>query len=163
LEVSLDGFGSCSAALCNLRFLLGFIRYTKVYWILAASLSFSYVAPQLISIVDDDESVREGVGRLLSSVGFAVKPFASAEEYLNSDEPGKTDCLLLDVRMPGKSGIELERQLVANHSEIPVIFITAHEEKNVLQFASAGTRLTGDSRGKVASNNLESYTAISLP
>jgi FixJ family two-component response regulator len=121
------------------------------------------VAPQLISIVDDDESVREGVGRLLSSVGFAVKPFASAEEYLNSDEPGKTDCLLLDVRMPGKSGIELERQLVANHSEIPVIFITAHEEKNVLQFASAGTRLTGDSRGKVASNNLESYTAISLP
>ena len=67
------------------------------------------------------------IGRLLSSAGFAVNTFASAEEYLNSDQPGRTDCLLLDVRTPGKSGIELERQLVANHSEIPVIFITAHE------------------------------------
>jgi len=82
--------------------------------------------PILISIVDDDESVRGGLRRLLSSVGFAVNTFASAEEYLNSDQPGRTDCLLLDVRTPGKSGIELERQLAANHSEIPVIFITAH-------------------------------------
>ena len=88
--------------------------------------------PIKISIVDDDESIREGLSRLLSSVGFVVKTFASAEEYLSSDQPGRTDCLLLDFRMQGMSGIELERQLVADHSEVPVVFITAHEEETVL-------------------------------
>lgn len=83
----------------------------------------------MISIVDDDLSVREGLSRLLSSAGFLAKAFASAEEYLSSDQPGRTDCLLLDVRMPGMSGIELERQLVADHFEIPVVFITAHQEE----------------------------------
>jgi FixJ family two-component response regulator len=93
-------------------------------------LSFSYVAtPILVSIVDDDESVRQGLSRLLSSVGFAVNTFSSAEDYLSSSQAGRADCLLLDVRMPGKSGIELQRQLLANHSEIPVIFITAHEQE----------------------------------
>jgi FixJ family two-component response regulator len=97
------------------------------------------VAPRkLVSIVDDDESVREGVGRLLSSVGFAVNTFASAEEYLHSDQLGRTDCLLVDVRMPGKSGIELERQLVVNYPMIPVIFITAHEEETAHVQALAG-------------------------
>jgi FixJ family two-component response regulator len=85
--------------------------------------------PELISIVDDDESVRQGLGRLLTSVGFAVKTFASADEYLSADQLEKANCLLLDIRMPGMSGIELQRQLVANHSEVPVIFITAHEEE----------------------------------
>ena len=85
--------------------------------------------PIKVSIVDDDESVREGLSRLLSSVGFAVNTFASAEEYLSSDQPRSSDCLLLDVRMPGMGGIELERQLLANHSEIPVVFITAYEEE----------------------------------
>ena len=85
--------------------------------------------PILVSIVDDDESVRQGLRRLLSSVGFAVNTFSSAQEYLSSSQAGGADCLLLDVRMPGKSGIELQRQLVANHSEIPVIFLTAHEEE----------------------------------
>ena len=88
--------------------------------------------PIKISIVDDDESIREGLSRLLSSVGFVVKTFASAEQYLSSDQPGRTDCLLLDFRMQGMSCIELERQLVADHSEIPVVFITAHEEETVL-------------------------------
>ena len=85
--------------------------------------------PILISIIDDDDSVREGLCRLLSSVGFAVKTFASAEQYLSSDQPGEADCLLLDVRLTGMSGIELERRLVANHFEIPVVFITAHEDE----------------------------------
>ena len=85
--------------------------------------------PILVSIVDDDESVRQGLSRLLSSVGFAVNTFSSAEDYLSSSQAGRADCLLLDVRMPGKSGIELQRQLLANHSEIPVIFITAHEQE----------------------------------
>jgi FixJ family two-component response regulator len=85
--------------------------------------------PELISIVDDDESVRQGLSRLLTSVGFAVKAFASAEKYLSSDQLERPDCLILDIRMSGMSGIELQRQLVANHSEVPVVFITAHEEE----------------------------------
>jgi FixJ family two-component response regulator len=85
--------------------------------------------PELISIVDDDESVRQGLRRLLTSVGFAVNTFASAEEYLGSDQPERADCLILDILMSGMSGIELQRQLVANRSEVPVIFITAHEEE----------------------------------
>jgi FixJ family two-component response regulator len=80
----------------------------------------------LISIVDDDESVRESLDGLLRSTGFAVKAFASAEDFLNSDHLCDIDCLLLDVRLPGMNGIELHRHLVANHCEIPVIFITAH-------------------------------------
>jgi FixJ family two-component response regulator len=104
--------------------------YTKVYWIVSALLSLSYVpTPKMISIIDDDESVREGLSRLLNSAGFVVNAFASAETYLSSDQPGRTDCLLLDVRMPGKNGVELERRLAANHSDVPVIFITAHGEE----------------------------------
>ena len=68
----------------------------------------------LISIVDDDESVRESLDGLLRSVGFAVKVFASAEEFLNSDHRRDIDCLLLDVRLPGMNGIELHRHLVAD-------------------------------------------------
>lgn len=94
--------------------------------------AFSNVAlPVLISVVDDDASVREGLSRLLSSVGFRVNTFASAEAYLSSEQPRRADCLILDVRMPGRSGIELQRQLIANHSEIPVVFITAHEEQSI--------------------------------
>jgi FixJ family two-component response regulator len=95
-----------------------------------------------ISIVDDDQSVREGLSRLLSSVGFAVNTFASAEEYLSLDQPGSTDCLLLDIRMPGMSGLELQRQLAANHAEVPVIFITAHEEETERAQALQGNART---------------------
>ncbi len=80
----------------------------------------------LISVVDDDESVRESLQSLLRSVGFAVKVFASAQEFLESNYRGDINCLILDVRMPGMSGTELHRHLLANHCEIPVIFITAH-------------------------------------
>lgn len=87
------------------------------------------MAGHLISVVDDDESVREAVCGLLRSVGFTTKAFASAEEFLASDQRKIADCLVLDVRMPGMSGIELQRQLVLGRSEIPVIFMTAHEEE----------------------------------
>ena len=80
----------------------------------------------LISVVDDDDSVRESLQCLIRSFGFAVEPFASAEEFLKSDHLRDTRCLILDVRMPGMNGIELQRRLVASHYEIPVIFITAH-------------------------------------
>jgi FixJ family two-component response regulator len=85
----------------------------------------------LISVVDDDDSVRESLGGLIRSVGFAVKVFASAEEFLNSDHLRNTDCLILDVRMPGMNGLELQRQLAASYSKIPVIFITAHGDEEV--------------------------------
>ncbi len=89
--------------------------------------------PPLISVVDDDDSVRESLQGLMRSVGFAVKAFVSAEEFLSWDQLRDTDCLILDVRMPGMNGIELQRHLMANHYEMPVIFITAHgsEEEEV--------------------------------
>jgi len=87
----------------------------------------------LISVVDDDESVRESLDGLLRSVGFAVKVFASAEEFLNGDHRRDIDCLLLDVRLPGMNGIELHRHLVADHCEIPVVFITAHGSEEAVR------------------------------
>ena len=80
----------------------------------------------LISVVDDDASVRESLRCLIRSVGFAVEAFASAEEFLKSDHLHNTRCLILDVRMPGMNGLELQRRLAAGHRKIPVIFITAH-------------------------------------
>ena len=79
----------------------------------------------LISVVDDDESVRESIEGLMRSVGFAVKAFASAGEFLSSDRVSDTDCLILDVRMPGMDGMELHHRLLASHRKIPVVFITA--------------------------------------
>jgi len=83
----------------------------------------------LISVVDDDDSVRESLSGLIRSVGFGVMVFASAEAFLSSNHLLDTDCLILDVRMPGMSGIDLQRQLVASHRSIPVIFITAHGDE----------------------------------
>ena len=99
-------------------------------------------SPIHLSIVDDDQSVREGLSRLLSSVGFGVSTFASAEEYLISNLAGKATCLVLDIRMPGMTAIDLERQLVANHSEVPVIFMTAHEEETERAQALEGNART---------------------
>ena len=95
-------------------------------------------APALISIVDDDESVRDALWGFLRSVGFTVNVFASAEEFLNSDQLSKADCLILDVRMPGMSGIELHRQLVTGYCKIPVIFITAYEDEGMRTQALSG-------------------------
>jgi FixJ family two-component response regulator len=98
----------------------------------------SVAAPALISIVDDDESVRDALWGFLRSVGFTVNVFASAEEFLNSDRLGKPDCLILDVRMQGMSGIELQRQLVSSCCKIPVIFITAYEDGGMRMQALLG-------------------------
>ena len=94
--------------------------------------------PPLISIIDDDESVREALWGLVRSVGLVVSTFASAEEFLNSGHFGNADCLILDVCMPGMGGIELQRQLVAGHCDVPVIFITAHEDEGMRAQALRG-------------------------
>ena len=83
----------------------------------------------LISIVDDDASVRESLQCLIRSFGFAVEAFPSAEEFLNSDHLLNTRCMILDVRMPGMNGLELQRRVVASHRDVPVIFITAHGDE----------------------------------
>ena len=83
----------------------------------------------IISVVDDDDSVRESLQGLIRYFGFAVEVFPSAEEFLKLDHLRDTRCLILDVRMPGMNGIELQRRLVAGHREIPVIFITAHGDE----------------------------------
>lgn len=80
----------------------------------------------LISIVDDDDSARNSLGNLLRSVGFHTQGFASAEEFLNSNRLNDTDCLILDVRMPGMSGLELQRHLMNASSRLPIVFITSH-------------------------------------
>jgi FixJ family two-component response regulator len=79
----------------------------------------------IVMIVDDDDSMRRAVRRLMKAYGFAVETFASAEEYLDSDRLAKTSCLVLDVNMPGMNGFELQKRLVALGSKIPIIFITA--------------------------------------
>jgi CheY-like chemotaxis protein len=82
-----------------------------------------------ISIVDDDESIRKATRALLRSVGYHVETFASAELFLESDGLRESDCLVLDVRMPGIDGLELQRRLNAAQSHVPIIFVTAHDDK----------------------------------
>jgi FixJ family two-component response regulator len=85
----------------------------------------------LVSIVDDDESVREATRGLVRSLGFAAVTFASAEEFLRSDRVGDTSCLITDVQMPGLSGVELQSCLIAQGHRTPIIFITAFPEDSV--------------------------------
>jgi FixJ family two-component response regulator len=85
----------------------------------------------LVSIVDDDESVRESLPDLLKEFGFAVQAFSSAEDFLASDCVGVTRCLILDVAMPGMSGPDLQRELTRRGREIPIVFITAHRDETV--------------------------------
>src|SRR5215831_18538509 len=89
------------------------------------------VVRSLVSIVDDDESVRESLPDLLEQLGFAAQAFPSAEAFLASEFVNATRCLILDVAMPGMSGPELYRELVSRHQDIPTIFITASGDKNV--------------------------------
>jgi RNA polymerase sigma factor (sigma-70 family) len=80
----------------------------------------------MVCIVDDDASIRDALMRLLRSVGLPVKLFASAQEFLEWQRPDQPSCLVLDVRMPGISGLDLQRQLADANIHIPIIFVTAH-------------------------------------
>lgn len=80
----------------------------------------------LIAVVDDDASMRGALRNLLRSVGFRAAAFASAEEFLHAGQLQDTACVIVDVRMPRMSGLELQQHLATTHCLIPLIFITAH-------------------------------------
>ena len=85
----------------------------------------------LLSVVDDDESVRESLPDLLREFGFAARAFSSAEEFLLSDCVDQTRCLILDVALPGMSGPELQHELELRRKEIPIVFITAQTDESI--------------------------------
>jgi FixJ family two-component response regulator len=85
----------------------------------------------IIAIVDDDEPLREALCSVMKAAGFSTNTFGSAEEFLNSAIRQNTACLILDVRLPGMSGIELQRRLADSRSEVPIIFVTAHGDASL--------------------------------
>lgn len=89
------------------------------------------IAHPLVSVVDDDESVRESLPDLIKEFGFSVRAFSSAEEFLASEIVDKTKCLILDVSMPGMTGPDLQRELERRGLPIPIVFITAHRDDTV--------------------------------
>jgi len=80
----------------------------------------------IVFVIDDDLSMRGAVMRLVSAVGFSVETFGSGQEFFESDLPDVPSCLVLDVRLPGPSGLELQRKMVERGIHIPIIFITGH-------------------------------------
>jgi FixJ family two-component response regulator len=84
-----------------------------------------------IAIVDDDESVRESLPDLLRELGYEARAYASAEEFLGSGCLGETNCLILDIAMPGTSGPELQRDLIRRGEKVPIVFITAQGDRSV--------------------------------
>ena len=89
------------------------------------------VTRSLVSVVDDDESVRESLPDLLRELGFAARAFSSAEEFLQSDCVDQTRCLILDIAMPGMTGPDLQQELTVRGQEIPIVFITAQADETV--------------------------------
>ena len=82
--------------------------------------------PPVVMVIDDDPSLRKAIDRLLRAVDLRVELFESAQEFLQSDRPDAPSCIVLDVRLPGQSGLSLQRNLAAANIHIPIIFITAH-------------------------------------
>ena len=94
---------------------------------------------KVVAIVDDDELIRESLGGLMKAAGFPAVTFASGEEFLNSGEQENTACLIVDIRMQGMSGLELQSKLSKDDRRIPIIFITAHRDENTrMQALRAG-------------------------
>lgn len=93
---------------------------------------------RLVAVIEDDESYRVAVQRLLKSAGVSVELFDSAEAFLNSGQQNETGCLISDIRMPGMSGLELQSKLNSDHCPIPTIFITAHGDEKMRMQAMRG-------------------------
>jgi FixJ family two-component response regulator len=96
------------------------------------------VSTRIVAVVDDDQSCRAALERLLRSGGFAVQSFASAEDFLMSGKQHETGCLIADIRMPGMSGLDLQVELSANRCPIPTIFISAHGDEKIRLRAMRG-------------------------
>ncbi|MEP6828967.1 MAG: response regulator transcription factor [Rhizomicrobium sp.] len=93
----------------------------------------------IVFVIDDDAAVRDAIRDLLLSVGHMVEPFASAEEFLARRDPLTSGCLVLDVRLPGTSGLELQKRLQAQKDKIPIIFISGYGDvPMVVQVMKAG-------------------------
>jgi FixJ family two-component response regulator len=96
----------------------------------------------LVSVVDDDESVRESLPDLLGELGFASQAFKSGEEFLASKFLGQTKCVVLDIAMPGMSGLDVQRELIIRKQNISIVFITAHKDdmfrRRALEEGAAG-------------------------
>ena len=97
----------------------------------------------LIAVVDDDRSVRQSLNRLIRSANLESRLFDSAEEFLETAEERKPDCLILDVRLPGMSGPELHRHLLDTRYYVPTIFITAHGSDEATKSAVASDWTVG--------------------
>ncbi|HUB15867.1 MAG TPA: response regulator, partial [Acetobacteraceae bacterium] len=99
----------------------------------AAGASWDPTLPKeiIVAIVDDDESVREALAGLMKSLGFRAKAFASAEDFLHSEERENTGCLIADVQMPGMTGPELHDRLTASGQPVPTILITAYPDERL--------------------------------
>jgi len=82
----------------------------------------------VVFVVDDDPSIRDSLRQLITSVGFKAEVFASARAFLDARRPDAPGCLVLDVRLPGLSGLDLQRELVETDTELPIIFITGHAD-----------------------------------
>ena len=93
---------------------------------------------KMVAVVEDDESYRVALQRLLKSAGFSVLAFASAEDFLNSGQRHETGCLIADIRMPGMSGLDLQARLNSEQCPIPTIFITAHGDEKMRMQAMRG-------------------------
>ena len=93
---------------------------------------------KMVAVIEDDESYRAALQRLLKSAGFQVRSFASAEDFLDSGQQHETACLIADIRMPGMSGLDLQAKLNADHCPIPIIFITAHGDEQMRLQAMRG-------------------------
>ncbi len=102
---------------------------------LNAGVADSVAEIPLISIVDDDDSLRNSLDNLIRSVGFRAQGFSSAEAFLNSSHVHDSACLILDVRLPGLSGLELQRRIVGASRRTPIIFITAHADDDAREQA----------------------------
>jgi FixJ family two-component response regulator len=96
----------------------------------------------IIAIVDDDEPLREALGSVMKAAGLTTNTFGTAEEFLNSADRRNTACLILDVRLPGMSGVELQKRLAEAKSQVPIIFVTAHGDaslrESVMRAGAAG-------------------------
>src|ERR1700729_1382827 len=93
---------------------------------------------KLVAVIEDDDSYRGAIQRLLKSAGVSVQSFASAEDFLSSGRQHETGCLITDIRMPGMSGLDLQAKLNADHCPIPTIFITAHGDEKIRLQAMRG-------------------------